>query len=107
MGGRKVRRQVHLKLLADNEIDPGLLREALHARLGITAGYGDEGMGRVFQCFADQVARGTFGVLRHRTGIEDQYIRRLAELDELKPLSPESFSKDRGFGLIQPAAERM
>ena len=30
-----------------------------------------------------------------------------AELDQLKPLLPKAFPEDRGFGLIQSAAERM
>ncbi len=64
-------------------------------------------MGRVFQRFSDQVARGPFRIFRNGAGVEDEDISGLAELDQLKPLPTKTFAEDRGFGLIQAAAERM
>ena len=107
MGGRKVGRQVELVLVSHNEIDPGLLLEALHSRLGIAPCYGDKSMGRVFQSLSDHISRRPLGIIGHGAGIEHKEVGRLAELDKLKSLAPKSFPKDRGFGLIQPAAERM
>lgn len=107
MGGRKVGWKIELELVTDDEIDPCLSLKRFHSRLGVAACHGDEGMGRVFQRFSDQVSRCSFGIFRHGTGIEHEDIGWLAELDELKSLSSEPFPKDRGFGLIQSAAERM
>ena len=76
--------------MSDDEIDAGLTLELFHAGLGVTAGHGDEGMGRVLQRLPDQISRGPFGIFRHGTGIEHENIGWLAELDELKPLSPET-----------------
>jgi hypothetical protein len=61
----------------------------------------------MFECLPNEVSRGPFRIFRHGTGVEDQEIRRLAELDQLEPLPSESLSEDRGFGLIQSAAKRM
>ena len=107
MGWRKISRQVELELVTYDKIDPGLLLEALHSRLGIAPCYGDKSMGRVFQSLSDHISRRPLGIIGHGAGIEHKEVGRLAELDKLKSLAPKSFPKDRGFGLIQPAAERM
>lgn len=61
----------------------------------------------MFECLPNEVSRGPLGIFRHSTGVEDQEIRRLTELDQLEPLQSEPLSEYRGFGLIQSAAKRM
>jgi len=104
MGGGQVGRQVELELVADDEIDARLALEPVEPRLGVTAGHGDERMGRMFEGFSDQVPRCTLGLFRHRAGIQHEQVRRSAEFDQFEPSSAEPFSQHRRFSVVQPAS---
>lgn len=104
---REVGREVKFELVTHDEIDPGLLFQGFHSRLSVAARYGDERMRRMFERLPNEVSRCPFGILRDGTGIEHKKVRRLSEFDQLEPFPSESFTENRGFSLIQPAAKRM
>ena len=107
MSRRKVGRQVELELIADDEVDPGLMFEPFYPRLGVAARERDKGVGRMLERLANQISRCPLSFFCHRTGIENEQVRGLAEFDQSIPFLPESLAKNRRFSLIQPASQRM
>jgi hypothetical protein len=91
----EIGRQVELELVADDEIDTLLILKRAKPGLSITAGDGDEGVRRVPECLPDQVSRRPLRIDGDRTSVENQEVRGLPELDQMKSSAPESLAEDR------------
>jgi hypothetical protein len=107
MSGGEVRRQIQFELMADDQVDASLACEPFQSYLSVTAGYGDECMGRMFQGLANEIPRCSLSVFGHRAGIENEQVCGLAEFDQLKPFPAESLAQHGRFRVIQSATQRV
>ena len=104
---RQVLGQLHLMLRADDQVDILQFSERLSAGLCIAAGDRQKGVGGGPPDLSDEVpAVGLCGV-RDRTGVQDDKIGRLSELDKIVASSPQLIGEHRGFRLVEAAADRM
>ena len=96
-----------LVLCANDQVNAGNALQHLRSHLCVATDDRNERFRITPQDLIDKLAAFAVGVLGHRAGIDDANIAGLAERDDVIPLRTKPAGNQRGFRLIQAAAERV
>ena len=102
---RQVLGQVHFVLRAEDQVDAGQPAQLVRSALGIAAGDGHEGVGRLTEGASDRIPAISLGLFRDGAGVQNEQIGRLAERHHLVALLREAVGQYGALGLVEAASD--